>query len=92
MKSEEEPPSCLRPPIFMLGQDSRGRWVVEDNNGARGGLFVDREQALRYIRFENGNRPHAFVSVTGIFELNIAPPSAAVPQFTVDATRERRVA
>lgn len=92
MKSEEEPPSCLRPPIFMLGQDSRGRWVVEDNNGARGGLFVDREQALRYIRFENGNRPHAFVSVTGIFELNIASPSAAVPQFTVDATRERRVA
>ncbi len=92
MKSEEEPPSCLRPPIFMLGQDSRGRWVVEDNNGARGGLFVDREQALRYIRFENGNRPHAFVSVTGIFELNIASPSAAVPQLTVDATRERRVA
>jgi hypothetical protein len=92
MKNDAEPPSCLQPPIFMVGQDSRGGWVVAEKRGMRGGLFADRTQALRYIRSENGNRPYAFVTVTGVFELAIAPPSAVVPQFTADATRERRVA
>jgi hypothetical protein len=92
MKNDSEPPSCLQPPIFMIGQDNRGSWVVAEKGGMRGGLFADRAQALRYIRSENGNRPYAFVTVTGVFELTIAPPSAVVPQFTVDSTRERRVA
>ena len=92
MKNDAEPPSCLQPPIFMVGQDSRGGWVVAEKRGMRGGLFADRTQALRYIRSENGNRPYAFVTVTSVFELTIAPPSAVVPQFTADATRERRVA
>lgn len=92
MKNDAEPRSCLQPPIFMVGQDSRGGWVVAEKRGMRGGLFADRTQALRYIRSENGNRPYAFVTVTGVFELAIAPPSAVVPQFTADATRERRVA
>jgi hypothetical protein len=76
----------------MVGQDSRGGWVVAEKRGMRGGLFADRTQALRYIRSENGNRPYAFVTVTSVFELTIAPPSAVVPQFTADAARERRVA
>jgi hypothetical protein len=92
MKNDAEPPSCLQPPIFMVGQDSRGGWVVAEKRGMRGGLFADRTQALRYIRSENGNRPYAFVTVTSVFELTIAPPSAVVPQFTADAARERRVA
>jgi hypothetical protein len=92
MTNDAEPPSCLQPPIFMIGQDRRGNWVVAEKGGMRGGLFADRAQALRYIRSENGNRPHAFVTVTGIFELTIAPPSAVVSQFTADAARERRVA
>jgi hypothetical protein len=92
MKNDAEPPSCLQPPIFMIGQDSRGGWVVAEKGGMRGGLFADRAQALRYIRSENGNRPYAFVTVTGVFELTIAPPSAVVPQFIADAARERRVA
>ena len=92
MKNDAEPPSCLQPPIFMVGQDSRGGWVVAEKRCMRGGLFADRTQALRYIRSENGNRPYAFVTVTSVFELTIAPPSAVVPQFTADAARERRVA
>jgi hypothetical protein len=88
MKSYAEPPSCLRPPIFMLGQDSQGRWVVEDEDGRRGGWFVDRAQALRYIRAEIGNLPHALVNVTGAFELNMVSPPHTVPQST-DAARDR---
>ena len=89
MKSDAESPSHPEPPIFMLGQDSRGRWVVEDNNCTRGGLFVDRVQALRYIRSEIGTFPHHFISVTGVFELNIDSPPAAVPQLTDAAAFDR---
>ncbi len=94
MKNNAEPPSCLRQPIFMIGQDSRGNWVVEDKNGTRGGLFVDRVQALRYIRSENGNRPQAFVTVAGVLELDITRSPVAAPwqQLSIGAQRERRVA
>jgi hypothetical protein len=78
----------------MIGQDSRGSWVVAEKNGTRGGLFVDRAQALRYIRSENGNRPQAFVTVAGVFELNISRPPSAAPQRQLgrDLHHERRVA
>jgi hypothetical protein len=88
-----EPPSCLRPPIFLIGQDSRGNWVVQEKTGYRGGLFVNRAQALRYIRSENGNHPQAFVTVSGIFELDMKPAAPARQQSSaVDAQSERRVA
>jgi len=48
-----EPPSWSRPPLFMIGQDDRGNWVVQDLKGICGGLFVNRDAALRYVRFEN---------------------------------------
>lgn len=80
MTNNAEPPSCLRQPIFMIGQDSRRHWVVEDKNGTRGGLFVDRIQALRYIKSENGNRPQAFVTVAGVLELGITRSQVAAPQ------------
>lgn len=94
MRNEAEPPSCLRPPVFLIGQDHRGNWVVQDKTGCRGGLFVDRAQALRYIRFENGDRPQAFVTVTGPFELDMRQDPAMTPrrQSNDDAQRERRVA
>ena len=87
MKNHAESSSPPRAAIFMLGQDSRGRWVVEDEDGARGGWFVDRAQALRYIRAEIGNLPYALVNMTDTLELNMASPPAAVSQFT-DAAHE----
>src|SRR5690348_8276418 len=62
---QSEPPSWLRPPLFMVGQDRRGNWVVQDQKGMRGGLFVNREAALRYVRSENGFIPQAVVMVSG---------------------------
>ena len=56
--------------LFMIGKDSRGNWVVQDQNGKCGGLFVDRVEALRFAMFENGNNPRAVVMVPGVFELN----------------------
>lgn len=67
-----EPPSCSRSSLFMIGKNSRGNWVVQDQRGTCGGLFVDRVKALRYALFENGNNPQAVVMVPGVLELNMS--------------------
>lgn len=92
-----EPPSiklCSRPSYFQIGRNSRGHWVVQDEQGTRGGLFVDRVQALRFAMYENGNRPQAVVMVPGIFELDINRNVATAHHLPLntDAARERRVA
>jgi hypothetical protein len=89
-----EPPSWLRPPLFMIGQDDHGNWVVQDLKGICGGLFVTRDAALRYVRAENGHRPQAVVMVSGILELDMTRKPAAIPrlEFTADPERRRRIA
>jgi hypothetical protein len=91
-KNDVEPPSCCRPPLFMIGQDSRGNWVVQDQSGVRGGLFVDRTEALKFARSENGNRPPAVVTVNGAFELNMNFKPAITSQPASFAPPQRRVA
>ncbi len=68
--TETEPPPFVRSQPFMIGQDSRGNWVVRDQNGLRGGLFVGYAEALRYVRDEAGNHPQPVVMVSGAFELD----------------------
>ena len=45
-----EPPSASRSnsSLFLIGKNSRGDWVVRDQRGLRGGLFVDRAEALKF--------------------------------------------
>ena len=62
---QAEPPSWFRQPVFMVGQNRQGNWVVQDQKGVCGGLFVSREAALRFVRAENGYRPQAVVMVSG---------------------------
>jgi len=72
-----EPPApakCSKQPLFRIGKDRCGHWVVQDESGLCGGLFVDRARALKFAMFENGNRPQAVVMVPGVFELNINQP------------------
>jgi hypothetical protein len=90
--TESEPPSCSS--VFMIGQDSRGNWVVRDQNGLRGGLFVGRAEALRYVRDEARNHPRASVMVNGAFELDTTRrrrPSM-LHQLSVEGRHIRRVA
>jgi hypothetical protein len=91
---QSEPPSWLRPPLFMVGQDSRGNWVVQDKKGMRGGLFVNREAALRYVRSENGFKPQAVVMVSGGFELEISSNAGVSPraESASDFANRRRIA
>ena len=58
--------------LFLLGRNSRGQWVAQDQSGRRGGLFVSQAAALKYALFENGRRPELVVNIPGVFELDLS--------------------
>jgi hypothetical protein len=83
---QSKPPSASRrsgSPLFFIGRNRHGNWVVQDQHHVCGGLFVDRTQALKFALFENGNRPQVVVMVPGILELDMgasALPGRAQPR------------
>jgi hypothetical protein len=86
-----EPPSWLSPPIFMIGRDSKGHWVAQEQGGLRGGLFVNRAEATKYARFESGNDPHAVVMVSGVLELDtVCAGARSLQQRHAEITRHHR--
>jgi hypothetical protein len=91
---QTEPPSLFRPPVFMIGQDRCGNWVVQDQKGIAGGLFVTRDAALRYVRSENGYQPRAVVMVSGNLELDMSHVAGLRPnrEAAIDLQRQRRIA
>ena len=78
-------PSCSKSSLFMIGRNSRGNWVVKDQKGLCGGLFIDRAEAVKFVMFENGNRPQAVIMVPGILELDMSRKPAASERATDDA-------
>jgi hypothetical protein len=77
---QSEPPSTRSGELsrlFRIGKNSHGNWVVQDQKGLCGGLFVDRAEALKFAMFENGNRPQAVIMVPGILELDFGTKLAA---------------
>jgi len=79
-----EPPSCSSAsPIVFIGRNSRGHWVAQEQNGLYGGLFVNREQAVKYALFENGHRPEAIVELSREIELDLS----GNPTFAANSTR-----
>jgi hypothetical protein len=94
---QQEPPSSTshaKSLLFFIGQDSRGNWVVQDQEHICGGLFVGRAEALRYALFENGNRPQAVIMVPGVLELDMSGKAGVAHQrpARTDAPPERRAA
>jgi hypothetical protein len=65
-------PKPARP--FLLGRNHAGQWVVQDKDGRWGGVFVDRNAALRFAMSENG-RPQAVIVVPYPLELAITAGS-----------------
>jgi hypothetical protein len=81
---EGEPPSgtsagSLR---FVIGKDSHGHWVAQDQRGLCGGLFISRAEAMRFAMFENGRRPQAVIMVPGIIELDMTRRAEVAEQQT----------
>jgi hypothetical protein len=92
-KVEHPSSSCTKASLFLVGKDSRGHWVVRDEAGLCGGLFIDRAQAVKFAMFENGHRPQAVIMVPGGLELNVKPSSSPNNQSTANAPPAlRRVA
>ena len=94
---QTEPPStvpCTRSLNFLIGKDSRGNWVVQDERGLCGGLFIDRSEALKFAMFENGNHPQAVIMVPGIFELDMNRPTSSAhhPPLNSNVSNYRKVA
>ena len=55
------PPEKFRsdPTILLVGQDSQGRWMVQENHGFAEGAFVSREDAVRFAETERAHFPGA---------------------------------
>jgi hypothetical protein len=82
-----EPPSLGRSnaALFRIGRNSQGHWVVQDQSGLRGGVFIDRAEALKYAMFENGNRPQAVIMVPGTLELDMSAKRRTGERSAVEA-------
>jgi hypothetical protein len=78
----------------MIGRNSRGNWVVRDQAGLYGGLFIDRTEALRFALFENGHRPQAVLKVPGILELGLDQTTSTATQreAEIDPSLHRKAA
>jgi hypothetical protein len=75
---KSEPPSLesCKSPLFLVGKNSHGNWVVQDQSGLCGGLFLNRAEALKFAMFESGN-PQAVIMMPGVLELNLSAKSPA---------------
>lgn len=74
MGKAEPPPLglCSSESLFLIGKDSHGNWVAQDQNGLRGGLFVGRAEAVKFAMFENGHRQQDIILVPGVLELDMS--------------------
>jgi len=76
---------------FLIGKDSRGRWVAQDERGLCGGLFVNRAEAIRFAMRETGRRPQAVILVPDVIELDMTR-SAKVEFHQTNRSAQRRAA
>ena len=65
-------PESAKSPLFRVGRNSHGDWIVQDETGRYGGIFVDRSEALKYALFENGHRHQAIMLIPDIMELDLS--------------------
>ncbi len=57
--------SCL-----FIGQDRAGSWVVKDAQSLCGGLFANRNEAIRFAMYECQRRPQSVIMLPDGLELD----------------------
>ncbi|WP_371817860.1 hypothetical protein [Bradyrhizobium sp. CCBAU 53421] len=57
--------------VVFVGRNRDGHWVAREQRGVFGGLFINRAQALKYARSENGRHSECIIEVTCEIELDI---------------------
>lgn len=58
-------------PDYLLGQDEEGHWIVRDARGLAGGVFVNRDAALRFASHETEHRSNAVHLVPAPLRLSL---------------------
>ncbi|UXS32058.1 hypothetical protein FY152_08135 [Agrobacterium tumefaciens] len=56
---------------FTVGQNRTGCWLVSDKLGLIGGLFIDKEAALRFAKMEGNASADEIQSLTGEQHLEV---------------------
>ena len=57
--------SCL-----FIGQDRKGHWIVKDAKSLCGGLFANRNEAIRFAMYECQRRPQSVIMLPNGLELD----------------------
>jgi hypothetical protein len=58
--------------FFLLGQNARGLWVIRQSTGAKAGMFLSREAAIKFARLESADEQFAVIDVPGGLEFDYA--------------------
>jgi hypothetical protein len=58
-------------PLFYIGQNKKGRWVVRESEGRSGGLFLFKQWAVRFARRQSEPFGCAIMFLTEPIELDI---------------------
>jgi hypothetical protein len=61
-------PEMRSNPVFVLGQNGHGQWVIRELHGLMEGLFADRKDAIRFACEECGSRTPSIIPVNGPLE------------------------
>jgi len=72
MRRAKSPSSLAASDTRLLGQDSRGHWVVKESCGQFGAVFFNRAEAVKFALFDGvDHRPRAVILVPGVLELEM---------------------
>src|ERR1700722_17280542 len=58
-------------PLFYIGQNKKGRWVVRESEGRSGGLFLFKQWAVRFARRQSEPSGCAIMFLAEPIELDI---------------------
>jgi hypothetical protein len=72
------------PSTFRVGIDRFGCWVALEDDGRCGGLFVGRNEAIRFALSQNGNRPEHVLFVESSLDLDFATTRSRSPQTSTE--------
>jgi hypothetical protein len=61
--------SKLNGPLFLLGQNSHGQWIIRELHGRMEGLFRDRKEAIRFALYESGCSDPSVIAVDRPLEM-----------------------
>ena len=62
--------SAANSTCLFIGQDRGGHWVVKDAQSLCGGLFANRNEAIRFAMYECQRRPQSVIMLPDGLELD----------------------